>query len=56
MLYSDRHPMIQTFKRQIDALQKAVAAPIPAGPEGTIEALETQQANIQKNLEATLSG
>ena len=51
-LYSDRHPMIQTLKRQIDALQKAVAAPIPAGPEGTIEALETQQANIQKNLEA----
>ena len=33
-LYSDRHPMIQTLKRQIDALQKAVAAPIPAGPEG----------------------
>ena len=50
-LYSDRHPMIQTLKRQIEALQKSLAAPRPAGPEGTIETLETQQANIQKNLE-----
>ena len=50
-LYSDRHPMIQTLKRQIDALQKSLTAPRPVGPEGTIEALETQQANIQKNLE-----
>jgi uncharacterized protein involved in exopolysaccharide biosynthesis len=50
-LYSDRHPMIQTLKRQIDALQNSLTAPRPVGPEGTIEALETQQANIQKNLE-----
>jgi uncharacterized protein involved in exopolysaccharide biosynthesis len=50
-LYSDRHPIIQALKRQIDAMQKAMAEPRPVGSDGGIEALETLQANIQKNLE-----
>ena len=50
-LYSDRHPVMQALRRQIDAVQKSLAAPRSAGPEGTIETLETQQENIQKNLE-----
>ncbi len=50
-LYSDRHPIIQALKRQIDAMQNAMAESRPVGSDGGIEALETQQANIQKNLE-----
>ncbi len=51
-LYSDRHPMMQALKRQIEALEKVVVA--PTGPDALVplEELETQQENIQKNLEA----
>ncbi len=53
-LYSDRHPVMQALRRQIEALEK-VAVPIAQpGPEALVplEDLQAQQENIQKNLEA----
>ena len=52
-IYSDRHPAMQSLKRQIDALEKVVA-PAQSGSEVTVplDELETQQESIQKNLEA----
>jgi uncharacterized protein involved in exopolysaccharide biosynthesis len=53
-LYSDKHPTMQALKRQIAAMEKAVTLPVPqAGPDvaAGLEALETQQTSIQKNLE-----
>jgi uncharacterized protein involved in exopolysaccharide biosynthesis len=52
-LYSDKHPVMQALKRQIEALEKVVAAPLQAGPNAQVplEVLETQQDDIQKNLE-----
>ncbi len=53
-LYSDRHPLIQSLKRQIEALEKE--APPTTGADanaaGNIDALTTQQDALQKNLEA----
>ena len=53
-LYSDRHPIMQALKRQIAALEKVVVPPVQTGPDALapLEELETQQENIQKNLEA----
>src|SRR5437588_1709227 len=53
-LYSDRHPMMQAMRRQIEALEKVVVAPVQPGPDALVplEELQTQQENIQKNLEA----
>jgi uncharacterized protein involved in exopolysaccharide biosynthesis len=53
-LYSDRHPMMQALRRQIEALEKVVVAPVQNGPDAVVplEELQTQQENIQKNLEA----
>jgi len=53
-LYSDKHPTMQAIKRQIAAMEKAAPALVPqTGPEAPVglEALETQQTSIQKNLE-----
>jgi uncharacterized protein involved in exopolysaccharide biosynthesis len=53
-LYSDRHPAMQALKRQIAAMEKAAIPPAPQpGPDASVglEALEAQQASIQKNLE-----
>jgi uncharacterized protein involved in exopolysaccharide biosynthesis len=52
-IYSDRHPAMQSLKRQIEALEKVVA-PTQAGSEATVplDQLEAQQEAIQKNLEA----
>src|SRR5258708_8008227 len=57
-LYSDRHPQIQSLKRQIEAIEKAA----PAAPIGTaggdsnasasIDALTAQQEALQPNLDA----
>lgn len=55
-LYSDRHPAMQGLKRQIEALEKAVAPSVQAGSDlPPLDVLETQQENIRKNLEATSS-
>lgn len=53
-LYSDRHPQIQTLKRQIEAIEKTVPAAGAADPNSlaSIEALTSQQEALQKNLEA----
>jgi uncharacterized protein involved in exopolysaccharide biosynthesis len=52
-IYSERHPAMQSLKRQIEALEKVVV-PAQAGSEAAVplEELETQQETIQKNLEA----
>lgn len=53
-LYSDRHPQIQTLKRQIEAIEKTVpaAGAADANSLASIEALTAQQEALQKNLEA----
>jgi uncharacterized protein involved in exopolysaccharide biosynthesis len=53
-LYSDKHPQIQTLKRQIEAIEKAAPAASGADPNSlaSIEALIAQQEALQKNLEA----
>src|SRR5215475_1263690 len=49
-LYSEKHPVMKALKRQIDAAEKIAA---PAGPNQVgLEALQSQQEAIQKNLEA----
>lgn len=66
-LYSDRHPVLQSLKRQIEAMEKAAATdtPPPADKGGgkpanttdpaalgaSLDALTTQQETLQKNLE-----
>jgi uncharacterized protein involved in exopolysaccharide biosynthesis len=54
-LYSERHPFIQSLKRQIEAMEKA-APPPPANADSatsaSLEALVAQQEPLQKNLEA----
>jgi uncharacterized protein involved in exopolysaccharide biosynthesis len=53
-LYSDRHPAMQSLKRQIEALAKVVVPPVQSGADALppLDELESQQENIQKNLEA----
>jgi len=64
-LYSDKHPLIQTLKRQIEAMEKSVAA--APGPDSkaadpnskaadvnaaaSLDALVAQQEALQKNLD-----
>jgi uncharacterized protein involved in exopolysaccharide biosynthesis len=56
-LYSARHPVMQALKRQIEALEKVVVPSVQPGPDALapLDELETQQENIQKNLEAASS-
>jgi uncharacterized protein involved in exopolysaccharide biosynthesis len=53
-LYSERHPFIQSLKRQIEAMEKA--GPPPANSDSatsaSLEALVAQQEALQKNLDA----
>jgi uncharacterized protein involved in exopolysaccharide biosynthesis len=52
-LYSDKHPAMQSLKRQIDALEKVVAPAQVAGDASVpLEELQAQQETNQKNLEA----
>jgi uncharacterized protein involved in exopolysaccharide biosynthesis len=55
-LYSERHPFIQSLKRQIEAMEKAAPPPPPANADSatsaSLEALVAQQEPLQKNLEA----
>jgi len=60
-LYSERHPAIQSLKRQIEAIEKAASSPPPSSSpdagapnavSASLEALVAQQESMQKNLEA----
>jgi uncharacterized protein involved in exopolysaccharide biosynthesis len=52
-LYSDRHPVMQALKRQIEAMEKALAPAAQGGADGSValDVLEAQQESIQKDLE-----
>jgi len=52
-VYSDKHPIMKALKRQIDAAEKA-AGPAASGGVG-LDALQSQQEAMQKNLEAATS-
>jgi uncharacterized protein involved in exopolysaccharide biosynthesis len=57
-LYSDRHPVIQSLKRQIEALEKVTTAPAAANDASaaaSLDALVAQQEALQKNLDAASS-
>jgi uncharacterized protein involved in exopolysaccharide biosynthesis len=53
-LYSDRHPSIQSLKRQIEALEKTAPAVVGNDPNAaaSLDALTAQQEGLQKNLDA----
>lgn len=54
-LYSERHPAIQSLKKQIEALEKVAPAPPPpndAATAASLEAMVAQQESLQKNLDA----
>jgi uncharacterized protein involved in exopolysaccharide biosynthesis len=55
-LYSERHPVIQSLKKQIEALEKVASAPPAptndAATAASLEALTAQQESLQKNLDA----
>jgi uncharacterized protein involved in exopolysaccharide biosynthesis len=55
-LYSERHPAIQSLKKQIEALEKVAAAPAApnndAATAASIEVMVAQQESLQKNLDA----
>ena len=53
--YSDRHPTMQSIKRQIEALEKLATPTTQGGAGAGVEALEAQQAIVQKNLEVASS-
>jgi uncharacterized protein involved in exopolysaccharide biosynthesis len=48
-LYSEKHPLMKSLKRQIDAAEK-LSAPIGTDAVG-LDSLQSQQETIQKNLE-----
>jgi uncharacterized protein involved in exopolysaccharide biosynthesis len=56
-LYSEKHPILQSLKRQIEALEReAASAPKVSPPavtddSATLEALKAQQETLQKNLD-----
>ena len=56
-LYSDRHPAIQTLKREIEAMEKVAAPSAQSGSSALpgLDILQTEQGGIQKNLEAASS-
>src|SRR4029078_4861832 len=53
---SERHPAIQSLKKQIEALEKVAAAPAPASSDpaaaASLEVMVAQQESLQKNLDA----
>lgn len=56
-LYSDKHPMIQSLKRQIQAMESVAQGPAQtstgndAAAAASLDALVAQQESLQKNLE-----
>jgi uncharacterized protein involved in exopolysaccharide biosynthesis len=60
-LYSEKHPILQSLKRQIQAMEREVSSSVKDGSPAvkeqevttsSLEALEAQQENLQKNLDA----
>jgi uncharacterized protein involved in exopolysaccharide biosynthesis len=52
-LYSDRHPVMQSLKRQIEALEKIAAPSVQTASDlPPLDELEAQQETNQKDLEA----
>lgn len=49
-IYSEKHPLMKALKRQIEAAEKMGGRSTPGGVD--IEALQSQQEAVQKNLEA----
>jgi uncharacterized protein involved in exopolysaccharide biosynthesis len=55
--YSDKHPILQSLKRQIEALEREAAsapkitAPAVTDDSTTLEALKAQQDTLQRNLD-----
>ncbi|WP_334537111.1 hypothetical protein [Bradyrhizobium sp. AZCC 2230] len=60
-LYSDKHPMIQSLKRQIQAMESVAQGPAQASTgndaavAASLDALVAQQESLQKNLEAAMA-
>lgn len=50
-IYSDKHPVMQALKRQIEAMEKALSPAARATNPGALDVLETQQESLQKDLE-----
>jgi uncharacterized protein involved in exopolysaccharide biosynthesis len=58
-LYSERHPIVQSLKRQVEALEKSIsssanppaAASQGSAPPANLDALVAQQEALQKNLD-----
>jgi uncharacterized protein involved in exopolysaccharide biosynthesis len=60
-LYSAKHPILQSLKRQIEAMEKEIASTATTAPPvasddamlaASLEALEAQQETVEKNLDA----
>jgi uncharacterized protein involved in exopolysaccharide biosynthesis len=53
-LYSERHPVIQSLKKQIAALEKVAAVPASdaAATAASLEVMVAQQESLQKSLDA----
>jgi uncharacterized protein involved in exopolysaccharide biosynthesis len=49
-VYSEKHPLMKAMKRQMDAMEKS-AAPAASSDGVGLDALQSQQETIQKNLE-----
>lgn len=56
-LYSERHPVLQSLKRQIESMEHAVspAAKEDAASVAELEALTAQQETLQKNLDTAIT-
>jgi uncharacterized protein involved in exopolysaccharide biosynthesis len=54
-LYSERHPLIQALKRQIEATEKAATATVPASTDSpvltSVDGLVAEQEALQRNLD-----
>jgi uncharacterized protein involved in exopolysaccharide biosynthesis len=54
-LYSERHPIVQSLKRQVEALEQSISPSANpsqgSGPPANLDALVAQQEALQKNLD-----
>jgi uncharacterized protein involved in exopolysaccharide biosynthesis len=60
-LYTEKHPILQSLKRQIEAMEREISASAKKAPPiaqddgvvtASLEALEAQQETVEKNLDA----
>jgi uncharacterized protein involved in exopolysaccharide biosynthesis len=55
-LYSEKHPLIQSLKRQIEAMEKAVSpSEKDSGSPASLDALVAEQEALQKNLDVAIT-